>query len=157
MSTNEHSGNIVGTTLVCTCMPTNLCSQKVGAGSESNFYSKYRTSADATAYLTVPPDHRRLRLHLAHRSAHPLYHLSFRYKYYSPTTHQDANPNNYGRALLSAPPQAIAPNPHTNLLNVYIQLANKMGFQPKKNITSVSNKMKVTFYSFLRPLLSFHS
>jgi hypothetical protein len=23
-------------------------------------------------------------------------------------------------------------NPHTNLLNVYIQLANKMGFQPKK-------------------------
>jgi hypothetical protein len=32
---------------------------------------------------------------------------------------------------MSAPPQAIAPNPHTNLLNVYIQIANasKMGFQ----------------------------
>jgi hypothetical protein len=28
--------------------------------------------------------------------------------------------------------QAIAPNPHTNLLNVYTQLANKMGVQPKK-------------------------
>jgi hypothetical protein len=34
---------------------------------------------------------------------------------------------------MSAIPQAIAPNPHTNLLNVYIQIANKMGFQPKKN------------------------
>jgi hypothetical protein len=31
--------------------------------------------------------------------------------------------------LMSAPPQAIAPNPHTHLLNVYIQIANKMGFQ----------------------------
>jgi hypothetical protein len=39
------------------------------------------------------------------------------------------NPNNYERALMSAPPQAIAPNPHTNLLNVYTQIANKMGFQ----------------------------
>jgi hypothetical protein len=27
---------------------------------------------------------------------------------------------------------AIAPNPHTNLLNVEIQIANKMGFQLKK-------------------------
>jgi hypothetical protein len=43
--------------------------------------------------------------------------------------HQAPNPNDYGRALLSAPPQAIAPNPHTNLLNVCIQIANKMGFQ----------------------------
>jgi hypothetical protein len=42
------------------------------------------------------------------------------------------NPNSYGRALMSVPPQAIAPNPHTNLLNVYIQLANEMGFQKKK-------------------------
>jgi hypothetical protein len=41
------------------------------------------------------------------------------------------NPNNYGRALMSALPQAIAPNPHTNLLNV--QIANKMGFQQKEN------------------------
>jgi hypothetical protein len=45
--------------------------------------------------------------------------------------YQAPNPNNYGRALMSAPPQAIAPNPHTNLLNVYIQLANKMGFKKK--------------------------
>jgi hypothetical protein len=30
---------------------------------------------------------------------------------------------------MSAPPQAIAPNLHTILLNVYIQIANKMGFQ----------------------------
>jgi hypothetical protein len=30
---------------------------------------------------------------------------------------------------MSALPQAIAPNPHTNLLNVYVQIANKMGFQ----------------------------
>jgi hypothetical protein len=43
--------------------------------------------------------------------------------------HQAPNPNNYGRALLNALPQAIAPNSHTNLLNVYIQLANKMGFR----------------------------
>jgi hypothetical protein len=35
---------------------------------------------------------------------------------------------------MNAPPQAIAPNPHTNLLNVrvYVQIANKMVFQPKK-------------------------
>jgi hypothetical protein len=32
---------------------------------------------------------------------------------------------------MSAPPQAIAPNPHTNLLNVYKQIANKIGFQQK--------------------------
>jgi hypothetical protein len=33
---------------------------------------------------------------------------------------------------MRAPPQAIAPNPHTNLLNV-MQIANKMGFQQKKS------------------------
>jgi hypothetical protein len=38
---------------------------------------------------------------------------------------------------MSALPQAIAPNPHTNLLNVYIQIPNKMGFQQKKNSTGV--------------------
>jgi hypothetical protein len=32
---------------------------------------------------------------------------------------------------MSAIPRASTPNPHTNLLNVYIQIANKMGF--KKN------------------------
>jgi hypothetical protein len=38
---------------------------------------------------------------------------------------------------MSVPPQAIAPNPHTNLLNVYVQIANKMGFQQrKKNVTN---------------------
>jgi hypothetical protein len=33
---------------------------------------------------------------------------------------------------MSAIPQAITPNPHTNLLNVYIQIANNMGYQQKK-------------------------
>jgi hypothetical protein len=33
---------------------------------------------------------------------------------------------------MSAPPQAIAPDPHTNLLNVYIHIANKWGFNNKK-------------------------
>jgi hypothetical protein len=50
-------------------------------------------------------------------------------KYYSPTPHQAHNLSNYGRALMSAISQAITPNPHTNLLNVYIQIANEMGFQ----------------------------
>jgi hypothetical protein len=52
---------------------------------------------------------------------------------HSPVTssHQAHNPNNYGRALMSAPPQATAPNPHTNLLNVYIQIANKRGVSKK--------------------------
>jgi hypothetical protein len=59
----------------------------------------------------------------------------FRYKYYSPTPHQAHNPNNHGRALLSAPPQAIAPNPHTTLLNVQYMygLQMKWGFNKKKN------------------------
>jgi hypothetical protein len=36
---------------------------------------------------------------------------------------------------MSAPPQAIAPNPHTNLLNAYIYIhTNKMGFQQKKKL-----------------------
>jgi hypothetical protein len=45
---------------------------------------------------------------------------------------------------MSAPPQAIAPNPHTNLLNVYIyiyiyiQIANKMGFKQKKSQVQVT-------------------
>jgi hypothetical protein len=30
---------------------------------------------------------------------------------------------------MHALPQDIAPNPHTNLLNVYVQIANKIGFQ----------------------------
>jgi hypothetical protein len=46
--------------------------------------------------------------------------------------HQAHNPNNYGRAIMSASPQVIAPNLHANLLNVYIQIANKIGFQNKK-------------------------
>jgi hypothetical protein len=33
---------------------------------------------------------------------------------------------------MSALPQAIAPNPHTNLLNGYVQIANKMGFQQQQ-------------------------
>jgi hypothetical protein len=46
--------------------------------------------------------------------------------------HQVHNPNNYGRALMSAIPQAITPNRHTNLLNVQIQIANKMEFETNK-------------------------
>jgi hypothetical protein len=36
---------------------------------------------------------------------------------------------------MSAIPQAITLDPQTNLLNVYIQIANKMGFQQKKTTT----------------------
>jgi hypothetical protein len=50
--------------------------------------------------------------------------------------YQAHNLNNYIWALMSVPPQAIAPNPHTNLLNVYIQIANKMGFQQKNFLLS---------------------
>jgi hypothetical protein len=42
---------------------------------------------------------------------------------------------------MSALPQAIAPNLHTNLLNVYIQIANKMGFQKKKKISVLQAKI----------------
>jgi hypothetical protein len=35
---------------------------------------------------------------------------------------QGHNSNNYGRALMSAILQAIAPNPHTNLLIVYVYI-----------------------------------
>jgi hypothetical protein len=35
---------------------------------------------------------------------------------------------------MSAIPQAITPNPHTNLLNVYKQIANKMEFEQKKTV-----------------------
>jgi hypothetical protein len=35
---------------------------------------------------------------------------------------------------MSASPQAIASNPYINLLNVYIQIANKMGFKLKKKL-----------------------
>jgi hypothetical protein len=58
---------------------------------------------------------------------------SYRYMYYSPAPHQGHNHNNCGRALMSAIPQTITLNPHTNLLNVYMQIANKMGFQQKKS------------------------
>jgi hypothetical protein len=34
---------------------------------------------------------------------------------------------------MSAIPQAITPNPYTNFLNVYTQIANKMEFKQKKN------------------------
>jgi hypothetical protein len=33
---------------------------------------------------------------------------------------------------MSAIPQTITPNPYTTLFNVYIQIANKMGFQQQK-------------------------
>jgi hypothetical protein len=34
---------------------------------------------------------------------------------------------------MSAPPQTTAPNPYTNFLNVYMQIANKMGFQQQQS------------------------
>jgi hypothetical protein len=40
---------------------------------------------------------------------------------------------------MSAAPQAIAPNPHTNLLNVYIQIANKMGLKNYFYVTLAKN------------------
>jgi hypothetical protein len=46
---------------------------------------------------------------------------------------------------MSAPPQAIAPNLHTNLLNVYAQIANKMGFQQKKNVGGFHGRLPQTF------------
>jgi hypothetical protein len=72
--------------------------------------------------------------------------MCFRYKYYSLTPHQAHNLNNYGRALMSVIPQAITPNPHTNLLNVYIQIANKMMYIYKKrvkHITQTQHKYEV--------------
>jgi hypothetical protein len=38
---------------------------------------------------------------------------------------------------MSAIPQANTPNPHTNLLNAYMPIANKMGLQPKKKSSSL--------------------
>jgi hypothetical protein len=44
--------------------------------------------------------------------------------------------HNYGRALMSAPPQAIAPNSYTNWLNVHIQIAKlKWDFNNNKKHT----------------------
>jgi hypothetical protein len=46
------------------------------------------------------------------------------------TIHLQAhNPNNYERALMSAPPQGIAPNPHTNLPNNLYRLQIKWGLK----------------------------
>jgi hypothetical protein len=54
---------------------------------------------------------------------------------------------------MSALPQAIAPNPHTNLLNVYILIANEMEFEQKKakkkllvKANRIRNK-KISFWS----------
>jgi hypothetical protein len=42
---------------------------------------------------------------------------------------------------MTAPPQAIAPNPHTNLLSLYIQIANKMGFKKTKESSNVQDRL----------------
>jgi hypothetical protein len=42
------------------------------------------------------------------------------------------------------PSQAKASNPHANLLNVYIQLANKMGFQQRKKERKKERAIPVT-------------
>jgi hypothetical protein len=52
---------------------------------------------------------------------------------------------------MSAIPQAITPNPHTNLLNVCIQIANKAGFQPKK-ITCIENDCNFCKIQFSFPI-----
>jgi hypothetical protein len=53
---------------------------------------------------------------------------------------------------MSVPPEAIAPNPHTNLLNVYIQIAKKMGFQKKIFLYKRIQERLMTFY-FRRVIL----
>jgi hypothetical protein len=52
---------------------------------------------------------------------------------------------------MSAPSQAIAPNPLTNLLNVYVQSVNKMGVQ-KKNVTQQILKVR-DVYAYLALLV----
>jgi hypothetical protein len=47
---------------------------------------------------------------------------------------------------MSALPQAIAPNPHTNLLNLYVKTANKMGFQQNKKNTKPCYWIMNQFY-----------
>jgi hypothetical protein len=57
-----------------------------------------------------------------------------------PHAQQGHNLNNYGGALMCSIPQAITPNPHTNFVNVYIQIANKVGFQQnKKSVLQFGN------------------
>jgi hypothetical protein len=45
---------------------------------------------------------------------------------------------------MSAPPQAIAPNPHTNLVNVYVQIANKIGVQSNKKTKNKNGLFRAT-------------
>jgi hypothetical protein len=54
--------------------------------------------------------------------------------------HQAHNPNNYAMTLMRALPQAIGPNPHTNLLNV--QIANKMGLKKSTSCTKILDILK---------------
>jgi hypothetical protein len=54
---------------------------------------------------------------------------------------------------MTAIPQAITPNPNTNLLNVFIQIANKMGFQPKKMSVSYQTEVGDQFLDLLDGLL----
>jgi hypothetical protein len=69
--------------------------------------------------------------------------------HYLATAHQAHNPNNYGRALISALLQATAPNPHTNLLNVYIQIANKMGVKKKEKQIMTTNNVQIIYHSMV--------
>jgi hypothetical protein len=63
------------------------------------------------------------------------------------TPHQAHNLNKYGKALMSAPSQAIVPNHHTSLLNVYIQITNKLGFQQQQQ----QQKLPVIVRSLIGP------
>jgi hypothetical protein len=65
--------------------------------------------------------------------------FKFQIEVLSPTPHESRNPNNYGRALLSVLPQAIASNPHTNLLNVYLQIGNEMHSPPPQKRSKMPN------------------
>jgi hypothetical protein len=69
--------------------------------------------------------------------------------------HHAHNPNNYGRALMSAPSQAIAPNPRTNLLNVYIgyRLQIKWCFNQKKTPRYPGNEGWSHIFSPCNPIL----
>jgi hypothetical protein len=51
---------------------------------------------------------------------------------------------------MSVLPQAIAPNPDTNLLNVYIQIANKMGVSNKKTDYAHSITERISSSTYLK-------
>jgi hypothetical protein len=51
---------------------------------------------------------------------------------------------------LSQREQRGAPNPHTNLMNVYIQIANKMVFNQKKISADRPSNIQITGTNFIK-------